>query len=461
MPPLAKSAISRLAAGGVGFRCFIALLFILAVVSVLGVGLLLLAETKGTGFNVDRSKDGRLLDVPRVDAVDDLRDIPEERETATPSVALDSLAPADDKRQFFSRAERAAFARYGNGRAIIPLLLTSLEYHGASLLATTIHSWIVHFLVPQRNIDVVIFYDKDAIKLDDLILRLRLKRANSITTTPSTAADFRDGADEVTRLSEGDRALLLGDGGGMFTTPYHATFAIRIHPVRVPLPDYISKNLSLLQEPSWLRCGCPPVCPQKRATVGYVQGTRWYTYDLFLEPIARRYSYWIKLDVDIWFFRPPEFNLVDAMARTGAVFAHTGYIYNGEGCSNDLHKALLSYLADRNFSAVSGQQPWWVQDDNVYYSNFVVSSMGFHLNEAHLELSRYLSEYRNGFFRYRWTDQSLFHKVFGVFLGPHENMFALDWSHFRCQKRAFRPKAVFYHSKQLKKKAMLKRCTNI
>jgi hypothetical protein len=381
-------------------------------------------------------------------------------EIPAPAAPITELAPlpVGGSRQFFSPAQRSALVRYGNGRAIVPLLLTSLSYHGSSLIATTIHSWIVHFLIPQRNIDVVIFYDHNAVNLSELITRLRLKKFEG-GSEPATAEDFRDGGSA--HLSDSDKALLLGAGGGMFTTPYHATYTIRLHPVVLPFPEYIVQNMTLLREPSWLRCGCPPVCPQKRATVDYVQGTRWYTYDLFLEPIARRYSFWIKLDVDIWFFRPPEFNLVDTMVRSGAIFAHTGYIYNGEGCSNELHKALLSYLATRNFSAVSDKHSWWVQDDNVYYSNFVITSMGFHLSEAHMQLAKFLNEYRNGFFRYRWTDQSLFHKVFGVFLGPLENTFALDWSHWRCQKRVFRPQAVFYHSKQLKKKAMLKRCTNI
>ena len=362
----------------------------------------------------------------------------------TVGATLVPVMPLDDRRR--------GYVAYGNGRAVVPLLLTSLRYHGSSLLATTIHSWIVHFLIPQGNIDLIIFYDVNAVSLEGLLTLLRLKpKGNRGYLNQS---DLRHGVE----LNESDASRL---GDGLFITPYHQEFAVRVHPVIVPFPQYILRNMSLLKEPSWMRCGCPPVCPQKRATVDYIQGTRWYTYDVFLEPLVRQYSYWIKLDVDIWFFRPPEFNLVEDMRRSGAIFGHTGYIYNGEGCSNDLHKAIMSYLASSNTSAASQGKQWWKQDDNVYYSNFVISSVGFHVSEEHMKLALFLNEYQNGFFRYRWTDQSLFHKVFGVFFGPEESSFLRDWSHWRCQKRVFRPSAVFYHSKQLKKRAMLKRCTNI
>jgi len=341
---------------------------------------------------------------------------------------------------------------YGNRRAIIPLLLTSTTYHGTSLFATTVQGWILHLLIPQRTIDVVVFYDPSLVRASEICTVLKL-RPSTLHTKPFDVSLLHD-----VHVDSSELAVLKS---GFFLTPFHEKVAIRLHPVRLRFPPYIEQNRSLLQDPSWMRCGCPPICPQKRATVDYVQGTRWYTYDIFLEPLVLEYSFWIKMDVDIWMFRPIEFNIVDTMVSQGALFAHTGYIYNGEGCSRELHLDIDRYLRKNNITALSSNEKWWQQDDNVYYSNFVVSSVGFHTHPGPLQLAKYLNEVPTGFFKYRWTDQSLFHKVFGVSLGPHENMFLVDWSNLRCQKKVFRPNAVFYHSKQLKRRAMLRKCTII
>lgn len=351
-----------------------------------------------------------------------------------------------------SSAPRTAL--YGNKRAVIPLLLTSMKYHGTSLLATTLQGWILKFLIPQGNIDLIIFYDAAKVKLEELVTVLRIKKRpqsdSSASVHPDLLVDVRLAPEE---------AALLGDG--YFLSAYHPTYSFRVHPVQLPFPDYIAANLTLLDNPSWLRCGCPPVCPLKRATVDYVQGTRWYTYDLFLQPIVREYSFWVKLDVDIWMMREVPFNMAQTLIDAGAVFAHTGYIYNGNGCSDELHKAIRDYLAAQQIQAVSAGQRWWEQDDNVYYSNFVISSMAFHLSSEHLRLAKALTEYPTGFFKYRWTDQSLFHKVFGVFFGPQETDFLLDWTNLRCSKKAYRKGAVFYHSKGKKKSSVLRMCTDI
>lgn len=360
---------------------------------------------------------------------------------------------------------RSSVVTGGNGRAVIPLLLTSLEYHGSTLLATTLEGWVKKFLIPQGNIDLVIFYDFQQVHLERLIRLLRLRSADAV----ATSSLHQDGEEDdghlvlekwIVGLSLGseDRKLL---GSGRFLTAFDDHLIVRVHPVVTPLPRSIQQNLTRLKDKTWMRCGCPPVCPEKRSSVDYIQGTRWYTYDLFLQPIVQPYSYWIKLDVDIWFFRPFPFNLVDEMKNKGAIFAHTGHIYNGFGCSNELHQAIQTYLSHKQIRAVSEGQAWWKQDDNVYYSNFVVSSMPFHLSAEHMDLAHYLNEYPTGFFKYRWTDQSLFHKVFGVFFGPREEDFSLDWTNLRWSKKFYRRGTVFYHSKGFKSHGVLKRKTDI
>lgn len=397
-------------------------------------------------------------------------------------------------------------------RALIPLLLTHVRYHGTSLLATTLKGWVKQFLVPQQNIDLVVFYvskgDRSAIidllglkptSPDPLVAALPnlYREPNAIFWSGqgplSESALSINSTAEVTTAANG---ALPGEGQldadakptestppsapEWFLTPHDATLKIRLQYVQLNYPQYILDEPSILLNRTWMRCGCPPYCPALRATKEYVQGTRWYTHDLMKEPLLRRYRFWMKLDVDIWFYRPLTFNLVESMlvnapsAAEGKsvetavsrqtnfkphyIFAHTGRKYNGAGCSNELHQAILQYCAANNITIVSRDEPWWKNDDDTYYSNFVVSSVEFHLSEKYLALAHYLNAYRNGFFRYRWTDQSLFHKVFGLFFGPKESSFCLDLSELRCLKKVRSPKAVFWHSKREMKRPDLKKC---
>ncbi len=402
-------------------------------------------------------------------------------------------------------------------RALIPLLLTHVRYHGTSLLATTLKGWVRQFLIPQQNIDLVIFYvskgDRSAI-----IDLLGLKPTTPDPLVASLPNLFREPkavfwsgqgplAENALNLNTTAESAELTNGGLLggvleteagadkeappargplewFLTPHDASLKIRLQYVQLNYPQYILDEPTILLNRTWMRCGCPPYCPALRATKEYVQGTRWYTHDLMKEPLLRQYRFWIKLDVDIWFYRPLSFNLVESMllnAPTGRsaegggkdgatdaahrkghshphyIFAHTGRKYNGAGCSNELHQAIIQHCAANNITIVSRDEAWWKNDDDTYYSNFVVSSVEFHLSEKYLALAQYLNSYRNGFFRYRWTDQSLFHKVFGIFFGPKESSFCLDLSELRCLKKVRSPKAVFWHSKREMKKPDLKK----
>ena len=366
-------------------------------------------------------------------------------------IAVVSLAPLPPSRQ----------DPVSGKRMLVPLLITHARYHGTSLLATTIKGWIKQFLVPQKNVDLVIFYvnrsDRgEIVSLLGLTATTPDPVVEALPRVHEIPAGFR--FDDELDAEDAQRQV---DGGPVvewFSTPHDANIKIRLKYSPLRLPPYIRHEPELLNDPTWMRCGCPPVCPLKRSTVQYIQGTRWYTYDLMREPMLQYYHYWMKLDVDIWFYRPPQFNMVDRMAATGAIFAHTGKKYNGAGCSANLHKALLAYAKNHSITIASANSSWWRSDDDTYYSNFVVSDVEFHLEERYLNLAKYLNNYREGFFKHRWTDQSLFHKVFGMFFGPKEEDFGLDWSELRCLKKGRSPKAIFWHSKQSKKGSALKRC---
>jgi hypothetical protein len=338
-------------------------------------------------------------------------------------------------------------------KVALPLLLTHGKYHGTSLLATTIRDWVTNFLVPQGNIELLIFHDQFDAPHEQLSSLLGL----SITSPPPSWS-----AEDVN----------LSQPISFVTMPrIHDSFVLQLLPITLPMPTYATSpeiRAKIANASDWMTCGCPPYCPARRASVQYVQGTRWYTYQLFTERrnlLRRRYDYWIKLDVDIWFYRPAPFNLGQVMAEKGATFAHTGTAYNGHGCSDELNSAITAYCSTRNCPMKSKEDPFWQQDDDVFYSNFVMSSVKFHTagqaetgpGEADgrlatpFGLARFLNEYPTGFFKHRWTDQSLFHKVFGVFLGPTFKDYALDWRGFRCEKKSKRPRAIFFHGKGGKK----------
>ena len=443
-------------------------------------------------------------------------------------------------------------AAAGNVRIAVPLLLTSLEYHGTSLLATTLQGWVKNLFVPQGNVDLLLFYDEAAISHQQLLTTLKL---HAVPPPPAGATGH------TARLVQ--LAAPVHVARTMFAPA--TDFVVYLLPTRLPLPTFLQEmpakpRQSILSgdNVSWMRCGCPPYCPVKRATEGYVQGTRWYTHQLFLERdrlLQRVYAYWIKLDVDIWLFKPLPFNIADEMRRPrfpvastagstrpqqqaqavakgdavpgdasaaeftavteaptptpseaaatssvrleaarwsddwgphaavpaaaeaatvveGALIAHTGYQYNGHGCSDNLHRAIWTWFNDTSPTAdgrpgrpgpkmpVSRGRKWWEQDDNVYWSNFIVTSVAFHASpNGPLALAKFLNEFRDGFFRHRWTDQSLFHKVLGAFAGPNETRHVLDWTCLRWDKKRFRPHAVFYHSKQAKKGSLLRQKT--
>ena len=375
-------------------------------------------------------------------------------------------------------------------KVAVPLLLTSMDYHGVPLLATTLQGWVKHLFLPQKNMELLLFYDEAAIQLESLLSTLRL---HAVPPPPPGAT--------------GPTARFVARAAPMHLarTPWAPVteFSVHLLPTRLPLPAFLrempeGRRRGILSgdNASWMRCGCPPYCPVKRATEGYVQGTRWYTHQLFLERdrlLQERYAYWVKLDVDIWLFKPLPFNIAAEMRRgrrgvwtdaefvatdadggggaqdvpvtrvAGALIAHTGTQYNGHGCSDNLHRAIGEWFnastpgVPRPRRPVAHAERWWRQDDNVYWSNFIVSSVAFHTSpRGPLALAAYLNEFENGFFRHRWTDQSLFHKVLGAFAGPNESTHVLDWSCLRWDKRRFKPHAVFYHSKQSKKGQLLK-----
>ena len=393
-------------------------------------------------------------------------------------------------------------------RGIIALYLTHVGFHGVDLVRANIHGWIQNLILPQKNLDLMLFYDTTNVTEEVLVKRIGLTQVpnleQSITEIREKYIKTKTQKEEFVSTSSSvletaimnhnimKKLVVDSDDGKKLQPPLPLltefaasnqkwfTFCspassvtncilLSLVGVEKKWPKYLQdtdRRNELLARKDWLRCGCPPYCPVRRNPPEYVQGTRWYTYDIFFEAngwIRKYYEYWVKLDVDIGIFRPiKSVNLLHEMKSKNKIFLHTGYTYNGGGCSNNLHKSIVSWCKEKDITPVSLDEKWWKQDDNVYYSNFVISSVKFHTSPQPLELARYLNDdVEEGFFKYRWTDQSLFHKVFGVFVGPKEDDFLLDYSWMRWQKKRFKPNAVFYHSKKGKSRSELGKFTKL
>jgi hypothetical protein len=415
-------------------------------------------------------------------------------------------------------------------------MLTHAGYHGPALLKANFPSWVRHLLRPQGDIDLVIFYQRNGISLDAVLPLVGCTNAyglqmSDVPSVASLASSSQPGslypaalrhavAAQPQRWSSADAASVrfclhrpVGEGGGQQgedspSSPFNASTMPDAHPIVITLipveeqwPPYLADGATREEKFSrrdWLRCGCPPYCPVKRATPEYVQGTRWYTRDMLLEQgmyLTRFYRNFLKLDVDIGFFRDMPFRIGASLIPTastptstasvggGFVAAHTGITYNGHGCSNNLRESMILWaeqfrrgerkiLPDRSDGReqgaaglglvqleprmrpaaewpVAANATWWLKShDDVYYTNFFVGDLAFFSHPVVMDLMSYLNDnVTDGFFRYRWTDQSVYRMLLGVFMGPDESAFTLDWGHLRWRRKHRRPRSVFWHGK--------------
>jgi hypothetical protein len=209
-------------------------------------------------------------------------------------------------------------------------------------------------------------------------------------------------------------------------TRYKTTVKIAIQP-DMDMPTYITRettNLTLYLQDHPI---VPPMC---KAPIEYMQGTRWYTNQLLHLQLLEKYDYWIKLDPDIVFVDPLPLNLLYDMQRRGAVFAHTGEYPVGAptSCSEGIGRAVEAYLHTTASCAIPNQK---LPDRDRYYTNLIIGRVDVFQSEGVRNFGRWLSEYPEGFFRHRWTDQIFFHAALQLYVWDYPK-FVVDYTDFRC-----------------------------
>ena len=208
------------------------------------------------------------------------------------------------------------------------------------------------------------------------------------------------------------------------------------------------------------RCGCQPLCaaPTKRcpdafliSSVGYVRGTSVFTHELLQEPRFKHYDFLVKLDWDIRFFRPYDTPLMKRVVESQAWGFHTGFANNGNGCSRDTQRAFDAYARTKGEKAVSAGDWLYENEQTAFHSALFGVWTGLVLSNEYASLMNFLknSDYGYSWYRYRWTDQSIWPKLIGYFGNLHNVM--LDYRGLRWNPNAPRPASIFYHRKKGRK----------
>eukprot|EP00755_Sulcionema_specki_P017233 Sspe_Gene.11037::Locus_3718_Transcript_1_1_Confidence_1.000_Length_1921::g.11037::m.11037 len=285
--------------------------------------------------------------------------------------------------------------------------------------AEVFKTWAPFFLRPQ-NISLFIFRETTRVTLDEVVAAFDLVPA------------------------EGDSYKARG-------TP---SPPIYLSTTRETYPTNLSKWDLYKVRP---RCGCPPIClpVTKRSPDGfiisglrYVQGTSVYTWELLQDTRLLNFDFVIKVDWDIRFFRPVRPKIVEQIVEAKAFGFHTGFANNGAGCSRDTQKAMDLFAVTKGVRARSAGDWLYENEALTWHSSVFGVWTGFLFSKEYRELVDYL---RNGplgmsWFRYRWTDQTVWPKVIGFF---HTNMDSvlLDLRWLRWHPSLPRPKSAFYHRK--------------
>jgi hypothetical protein len=165
--------------------------------------------------------------------------------------------------------------------------------------------------------------------------------------------------------------------------------------------------------------------------VGYVQGTRMYTYHLWQLALVQQVDFVFKVDYDIWFHNHIPFNLMVDMAAQDAVFAHSGEFAGGEcSCSYRMNLFVEGYSMLIDKRACSQAEDYWENCDR-YYTNFVGMRRDFWSSPEVLGFALAANMFPEGFWHHRWTDQTFFHRAIGMVLAQ-DRQHVRDYSQYRC-----------------------------
>lgn len=219
------------------------------------------------------------------------------------------------------------------------------------------------------------------------------------------------------------------DGTRLTTTEYRWKDRVSLflsHLEELEWPRYIQNDMSILQ-----RQIEPFQCNREKS---YIQGTRWYSNELLHLAILQDYQWFIKLDLDIYFVRTVEWNLLHDLQTRNSVFAHTAEYPSdmGNECAVNIVKAMQEFVKETALLSYCDHDNSLLQmDRDHYYSNFVICRVDFWTQPLVRQLGRFLSEYPAGFFHHRWTDQIFFAQAMGLLAHVNDHA-ATDYSELRC-----------------------------
>eukprot|EP01059_Diplonema_ambulator_P000736 TRINITY_DN10599_c0_g1_i2.p1 TRINITY_DN10599_c0_g1~~TRINITY_DN10599_c0_g1_i2.p1 ORF type:complete len:597 (+),score=104.81 TRINITY_DN10599_c0_g1_i2:59-1849(+) len=290
--------------------------------------------------------------------------------------------------------------------------------------AETFRTWVPYFLQPLK-MSLFFFREKTRITQEEMVKAFRLSPTPSDPTRYSTTA-----------VSGGYDAIYLAEATEVFPETLNHSVLAGIRP----------------------RCGCPPLCsfPTHRSPdafmisgLRYVQGTSAFTQELLGDPRLADYDFLIKIDWDIRFFRTVPVDVMKEVVEAGAWGFHTGFANNGNGCSKDTQRAMDAYARLKGTRAKSAGDWLYENEQLTWHSALFGVWTGLVLSPEYADLMNYLrtSEYGYSWFRYRWTDQSIWPKIMGYF--HHDLVKAMhDLRRLRWNPNAARPKSIFYHRKK-------------
>jgi len=155
----------------------------------------------------------------------------------------------------------------------------------------------------------------------------------------------------------------------------------------------------------------------------YNIGVKFYCYQVFTLELMRYYDYWLKIDTDIRFTNKAP--IIEEITSSLPVFINTA-ILNGSSisCFAGHLKYINSYAQEKCRLIKARGQPWFEQENRMWYGNFVGGWLGFHTSPEALEyMWRFFNE--EDAWKHRWGVQTLFLKHHGMFFPSLSNVMDL------------------------------------
>jgi hypothetical protein len=311
---------------------------------------------------------------------------------------------------------------------VVTLLLGGENPQLKNGICSLFASQLAHFLVPHQ-LDVLLVVSGN---LDETTI------VNCLELKPwNTNANANAKLNRNSKANSNANATTWHnlDGSTTTTRDYQAMTVIAGKPYRTKVmmasepslryPTYIQENPAIHLQEHPIQ---PPMC---QAPVEYIQGTRWYTNEFLHLKLLQHYDYWIKMDPDIVFVKPLDFHILQDMTLRGAVFGHAAEYPVGvpTPCAEGISQAVHAFWHTHKDEVCA--VPSVIPDADRYYSNVLIGRTDFFQTPGVLQWARWLSEYPEGFFRHRWTDQIFWHLALTFYLWDADR-YIVDYTDLRC-----------------------------